>query len=280
MIERQIRNFDLKQIADSGQCFRWRQIVADAETVIYRIPAYGTYIDVMQQGDKFTFACTEVQWENIWQDYFDMLTDYNAIEQFILDSDDAHLQEAFRAGNGVRILKQDIWEIIITFMISQNNNIKRIGNSVDALCRCCGRKFKTAGDFGLPVEEMYAFPKPGEVPEDVFEDSSMGFGYRAPYLREMYAYTAANPQWIVELAHMSYDQAYEELISHKGIGPKVANCICLFGLHHVDAFPIDTHVKQLLDKYYAEDFDFDRYAGFAGIIQQYLFYYELLDPDK
>ncbi|MBQ4300063.1 MAG: 8-oxoguanine DNA glycosylase, partial [Lachnospiraceae bacterium] len=119
-----------------------------------------------------------------------------------------------------------------------------------------------------------------EVPEDVFEDSSMGFGYRAPYLREMYAYTAANPQWIVELAHMSYDQAYEELISHKGIGPKVANCICLFGLHHVDAFPIDTHVKQLLDKYYADGFDFDRYAGFAGIIQQYLFYYELLDSDK
>ena len=207
MIERQIRNFDLKQIADSGQCFRWRQIVADAEKVMYRIPAFGTYIDVMQQGDKFTFACTEVQWENIWQDYFDMLTDYNAIERVILDSDDVHLQEAFRAGNGVRILKQDIWEIIITFMISQNNNIKRIGNSVDALCRRCGHKFKTTGDFGLSVEEVYAFPKPGEVPEDVFEDSSMGFGYRAPYLREMYAYTAANPQWIVELAHMSYDQA-------------------------------------------------------------------------
>ena len=74
---------------------------------------------------------------------------------------------------------------------------------------------------------------------------------------------------------MTYDQAMEELLQRKGIGKKVANCICLFGLHHVEAFPIDTHVKQLLEKYYPKGFDFDRYRGVAGIIQQYLFYYEL-----
>ena len=74
---------------------------------------------------------------------------------------------------------------------------------------------------------------------------------------------------------MSYDEAMDSLLERKGIGKKVANCICLFGLHHVDAFPIDTHVKQLLDKYYQDGFDFERYKGVAGIIQQYLFYYEL-----
>ena len=77
------------------------------------------------------------------------------------------------------------------------------------------------------------------------------------------------------LRKMSYDEAMESLLSRKGIGKKVANCICLFGLHHVDAFPIDTHVKQLLDKYYSDGFDFERYKGVAGIIQQYLFYFEL-----
>ncbi|MBR1572413.1 MAG: 8-oxoguanine DNA glycosylase [Lachnospiraceae bacterium] len=280
MIEKQIRNFDLRQIADSGQCFRWRRIYADSESVIYRIPAMGSYIDVRQIGDRFSFACDENEWQNKWEKYFDLLTDYDSIEQVIENSQDLHLIEAFHCGNGVRILQQDIWEMIITFMISQNNNIKRIGNSVDLLCRRCGGKVETTGDFGLPVEEVYTFPKPDEVPQELFEDSSMGFGYRAPFLKEMYEYGRINPQWLQELKDMSYEEAYDSLISHKGIGPKVANCICLFGLHHVDAFPIDTHVRQLLDKYYAEGFDFDRYAGFAGIIQQYLFYYELLESGK
>ena len=113
------------------------------------------------------------------------------------------------------------------------------------------------------------------VPEEVFDDRSMGFGYRAPYLKEIYEYGANNPDWLDNLRKMSYDEAMESLLTRKGIGKKVANCICLFGLHHVDAFPIDTHVKQLLDKYYSDGFDFERYKGVAGIIQQYLFYFEL-----
>ena len=113
------------------------------------------------------------------------------------------------------------------------------------------------------------------MPEEVFDDRSMGFGYRAQYLKEIYEYGANNPDWLDNLRKMSYDEAMESLLTRKGIGKKVANCICLFGLHHVDAFPIDTHVKQLLDKYYSDGFDFERYKGVAGIIQQYLFYFEL-----
>lgn len=113
------------------------------------------------------------------------------------------------------------------------------------------------------------------MPDEVFDDRSMGFGYRAPYLKEIYEYGANNPDWLDNLRKMSYDEAMESLLTRKGIGKKVANCICLFGLHHVDAFPIDTHVKQLLDKYYSDGFDFERYKGVAGIIQQYLFYFEL-----
>ena len=90
-----------------------------------------------------------------------------------------------------------------------------------------------------------------------------------------YEYAKENPKWLDELKTMSYDDAMQSLMERKGIGKKVANCICLFGLHHVDAFPIDTHVKQLLAKYYQNGFDFDRYKGVAGIVQQYLFYYEI-----
>ena len=92
----------------------------------------------------------------------------------------------------------------------------------------------------------------------------MGFGYRADYLREIYAFAEANPDWLDNLRKLSYDDAMNTLLERKGIGKKVANCICLFGLHHVEAFPIDTHVKQLLAEHYRDGFDFDRFAPDSG----------------
>ena len=96
----------------------------------------------------------------------------------------------------------------------------------------------------------YDFPKPDEAGDEIFEDRSMGFGYRAAYLRELFEFARMTPDWLDNLKKMSYDEAMAELLKRKGIGKKVADCICLFGLHHVDAFPIDTHVKQLLNEYY------------------------------
>ncbi|MCR5145105.1 MAG: 8-oxoguanine DNA glycosylase [Lachnospiraceae bacterium] len=268
MIEKKIKHFDLRQIADSGQCFRWELLDEDESGCTYRIPAFDTYIEVAQTygSDVFRFSCTEDEWEDIWYKYFDLSTDYVAIEEVILGSGDEHLIESYEYGSGVRILQQDLWEMIVTFMISQNNNIKRIRNSVDMLCKRCGKEIGSG---------VYTFPKPGEVPSDIFLDKTMGFGYRGPYLAEIFEFAKDNPQWINDLKKLSYGDALDALMERKGIGAKVANCICLFGLHHVEAFPIDTHVKQLLEKYYSDGFDFDRYEGFAGIIQQYLFYYEL-----
>ena len=124
-------------------------------------------------------------------------------------------------------------------------------------------------------EDWYTCPKAVEVTDEVCDDWRSWCGDREPYLKEIYEYGANNHDWLDNLRKMSYDEAMESLLTRKGIGKKVANCICLFGLHHVDAFPIDTHVKQLLDKYYSDGFDFERYKGVAGIIQQYLFYFEL-----
>ena len=267
MYKTKIDNLDLKQIADSGQCFRWKNTGENEYTVV----AFDRALRIKQDGNEFELDCDEADWNNIWKSYLDMDTDYAGIAKLIADGDDAHLKEAYAYGSGVRILRQDLWEMIVTFMISQNNNIKRITNSVDLLCRRCGHKI----DGSAEGEELYTFPKPLEVPDEVFDYRSMGFGYRAPYLKEIYEYGANNPDWLDNLRKMSYDEAMESLLSRKGIGKKVANCICLFGLHHVDAFPIDTHVKQLLDKYYSDGFDFERYKGVAGIIQQYLFYFEL-----
>ena len=153
------------------------------------------------------------------------------------------------------------------------NNIKRITNSVELLFIRCGRTLQGS-------MARYDFPKPDEAGDEIFEDRSMGFGYRAAYLRELFEFARMTPDWLDNLKKMSYDEAMAELLKRKGIGKKVADCICLFGLHHVDAFPIDTHVKQLLNEYYKDGFDFEKYKGVAGIIQQYLFYYELIKEKK
>lgn len=261
-----IDNMDLRQIAESGQCFRWKKLEGRDDT--YNIVAFGRSLNITQMGNEFELSCDDKEWDEIWKDYFDIDTDYKAIADRIATSNDEHLKLAYSLGSGVRILRQDLWEMIVTFMISQNNNISRITKSVDMLCERAGVKAMDG--------DGYAFPAPGQVPDEIFEDRTMGFGYRAEYLKEIYVYAAQNPDWVDNLRNLSYDEAMNSLLERKGIGKKVANCICLFGLHHVDAFPIDTHVKQLLAEHYSDGFDFKRYEGVAGIIQQYLFYYELI----
>lgn len=257
-----IKYMNLEQIARSGQCFRWNRI--DDKT--YSVIAFGRRLTISQEATTFTMSCNEAEWNEIWRDYFDLDTDYEAIANLIARSEDSHLKEAFEKGSGVRILHQDLWEIIVSFIISQNNNITRITKSIDEICTRCALVAEGGG---------YRFPYPGEVEASFWDDKTLGLGYRNEYLKLIYEYAAQNPTWLDELKSMSYDDAMQSLLERKGIGKKVANCICLFGLHHVDAFPIDTHVKQLLEKYYKDGFDFETYKGVAGIVQQYLFYYEI-----
>lgn len=256
-----VDNLNLDQIAKSGQAFRFKEVGKNHFSVI----AFNRYLEIVQNGSQFSFSCTEEEFESIWRDYFDFSTDYSHIASTIISSGDDYLINAYNNGSGVRILKQDLWEIIITFMISQNNNISRIKKSVDLLC--------TAGHVPcINREDKYAFPSAKDISFDIFSDKSLGFGYRSEYLKDMFAFATENPNWLNKLKTLNYEDAMKELLAIKGIGNKVANCICLFGLHHVDAFPIDTHVRQILDAHYPDGFDFNRYSGFSGIVQQYMFY--------
>ncbi len=245
------------QIAESGQCFRWKK----QGEGIYEIPAFGRVLVMHDRGEgEFEFSCDEAEWLEIWKNYFDMDTDYDRIGELIRESGDEYLKAAYQYGEGIRILRQDVWEMIITFLISQNNNIPRIKNSVAALCM--------AADVGH-------FPKPGELDRQLLYDRSLGLGYRSEYIDAMYMYAYEHPDFIRKLTEMDYQEAFDFLKSFKGIGSKVANCICLFGLHQVDAFPVDTHIRRILEENYPDGFDFERYAGVAGIVQQYMFYYDL-----
>lgn len=260
-IIKKITHLDLDQIAESGQCFRWKKIEDDMYVIpaLRRGNAWIPELTIKRLGDEFELSCSEEDWTSQWYYYFDLDTDYDEVERRIKSSTDEHAKIAFEEGSGIRILKQDLWEIIVTFIISQNNNIKRITNSVEEIVR------RNSGHF----------PYPGEVDPDMFMDKTLGLGYRSPYLRDLFIYVENNPEWLSLLPELSYEDAVSHLKERTGIGPKVANCICLFGLHHVEAFPIDTHVKQLLEKYYPDGFYYDYYEGIAGIVQQYLFYYEL-----
>ena len=149
MTERKIADLDLRQIAESGQCFR---MVQKRENV-YALTAFGKYLEIEQNGDMFSFSCTEEAFGEIWEDYLDLHTDYGAIKRSV-DAEDTYLLEAVREGWGIRILRQDLWEMIVTFILSQQSNIPRIKSMIQRISEWYGDK-KETGEGHV----YYAFPR-------------------------------------------------------------------------------------------------------------------------
>ena len=262
MIGIETDHFNPARIAASGQCFRWRE----AKDGGFLIPAFGRVLKIYKTGDKsFEMDCPEDDWREIWSGYLDINEDYGRFADAILSSKDEYLKGALKLGEGIRILRQEPWETVVSFLISQNNNIPRIKKSIEALCN----------EFGEEIEDgVFSFPSAKTLAKHraTLSDKKFGLGYRDVYIGEIAEYVCDNPQWLDSVKKADRDTAYSELIKRNGIGPKVANCICLFGLHHIDAFPVDTHVKQILERHYSAGFDFERYKGFAGVVQQYMFF--------
>lgn len=277
---------DLGQLAKSGQCFRMRPEAEAEHGGIWSAAAGERYVEILQEGSHFLFSCEEAEFLEFWSSYFDMDTDYEAVKRSV-DPEDEYLQAAMAFGGGVRILRQELWEMIVTFLISQNNNISRIRGSVDALCEKFGEKKAGIGlvmepDGGVKmVERTYnTFPKAGAVAAGGSEGlAGLGLGYRDKYILAMAEKCGGQDgaKWLDDLRAADYHTAHGMLTAEFGIGRKVADCVCLFGLHHVEAFPVDTHVKQIVNAYYSGSFPLERYQGYAGILQQYMFYYKLND---
>lgn len=264
-----ISNFNIRQIADSGQCFRW-YMDSSNECDIY---AFARKLHVSQQGEKISFNCTEDEFNKWWFDYFDLQTDYKQIISGI-DANDIYLARAAEFGSGIRILKQDTWEAMLSFIISQNNNIPRIQKSIERLCR-----IQSLGGTSPEDHNHWPIPEAKQLyTEDETADmqmlSSLGLGYRDIYIREAAKYILESEDRIKSLKKMNYEEAYRELLSIKGVGPKVANCICLYGLHMVDSCPIDTWIKKIIECRYNGIKPRWMTAQNAGIYQQYVFYYE------
>lgn len=260
MITKQLTPCSLAQIAASGQCFR----LTECTDNWWRVCAGAQCVRVRQQDDRLTFTCGEDEFTSYWRHYFDWDTDYTAFLAAV-SAEDAFLTQAAAYGHGLRILRQELWETLITFLISQNNNIPRIRAAVEALCTRWGTQKTDAA--GAPY---YTFPE-----KDALAQASMpelraaGLGYRDKYIHAI-CQSSFDPAVIAALPPA---QAQAQLLTLPGVGPKVASCIGLFGLHDLSAFPVDTWMRKVCDAHYPGGFPLARYAGFAGVIQQYMFFY-------
>lgn len=269
MVRRTVDHFDLAQICKSGQCFR---MCREAEGC-YSVIAGNRRICVSQQGEVVDFYCEKDEFERFWKHYFDLEGDYAGYIRQI-DPADAYLVQAAAFGSGVRILRQDLWEMIVSFLISQQNNIVRIRRCIDNICRNYGQYMEDGQGQGY-----YAFPAP-EVLAALGEDDlkACNLGYRSKYVVRTARSVAAGAFDPEAVGRMPYEAAKEELLKLFGVGEKVADCICLFALHHLQAFPVDTHIRQALEAHYRQGFPKRRYQGMEGVMQQYIFYYELCGP--
>lgn len=265
MIEITVDNMNLRQIAESGQAFRWNQL--DESGYHYSIVAYSKYLEITQTGTKsFLLDCTEMWYMGFWRHYFDLDTDYETIQTMAAQGDDL-LREAAAQGCGIRILRQPIFETIITFLVSQNNNIPRIKATIEKLCERFGRKCTAPGG-----QQYYAFPEPKDL-ADIDKLQGLGLGYRDKYIAAAARIAASGCINIAGLEAEDYSTAKLILTNFLGVGEKVADCICLFALHKLEAFPVDTWVKKIEEKYYGGRFPQEKYEGYQGIMQQYLFAY-------
>lgn len=266
MIEFKADNFNLAQICRSGQCFRMNEAAENRFSVI----AGRHYLEMEQQGERCVFYCEEAEFRDFWERYFDLKADYTSYLGKIAPGD-SYLRSAAEFGAGIRILRQDLWEMIVSFLISQQNHIQRIRRCIDTICRTYGEKLENSRG-----GEYYAFPTPqalAGLPEDGL--MACNLGYRSKYVVRT-ARAVAEGEWDLEAVRLlPYPKAREELLKLFGVGGKVADCICLFALHHLEAFPVDTHIRQAMEAHYEKGFPMKRYEGCQGVLQQYIFYYEL-----
>ena len=277
--------FDVSKVFDCGQCFRFDRVYSSRHENEFAGCAHGKYISVAQDAHTiYIYNVTAREYYDVFEKYLALDRDYSAINADILSlSDNPTLKDAVSTSSGIRILKQDEWEAICSFIISQNNNIPRIKKIIASLSQRCGRKLDISHMEGHIAEShmenegnFYSFPTADEIlPLGVDGLFALKTGFRAKYIFDAAERMASGELNIDCLTNSaSTEEASSHLCSVKGIGPKVAACALLFGFSRLDAFPVDVWIKKVMAKYFDENFNPSALGQYAGVAQQYLFYYE------
>jgi len=251
-------SFDVGLSLDCGQAFRWYQ---DNDRVWHGV-AFGKYLSLYQQGDTVIFYnTTEEDFLNIWVDYFDLNRNYNSLYEIY--KFDKNLASAIENYPGIRVLNQDPWEALCSFIISQNNNIPRIKGIIDRLCINFGEKLENG---------TYTFPTADKLAPLTVEDlAPLRSGFRAKYIIDAAQKVASGEVDLASLEKMPIEEARTALQSIKGVGPKVAECVLLFSCKKADAFPQDVWIKRAMAEYYPDGLP-EAILPTCGIAQQYMFH--------
>lgn len=263
--------FSLEDTLDCGQCFRFRRDGDGWRGVAGNRPLF-----LEETGEGVWLSCSRADFEEFWRGYFDLDRDYAALRDSYLAV--PALRECAQYAPGIRILRQDAWEALASFILSQNNNVKRIQGIVDRLCRQFGTP--CGDDPSAPDGLAYAFPAPEALAGRSEADlAPLRAGWRAGYLLDAAEKAASGEIDLQAIAAMPLPQARAQLQKIRGVGPKVAECVLLYGMARMEAFPLDVWMKRAMKELFPgctpEDF-----GECAGIAQQYIFHYCRRHPDR
>lgn len=272
-------SFDLTHIFECGQCFRWNKQSDNSYTGVIK----NRVINVKKSNNDYIFSSNEsTELEKCITEYFDLNTNYEIIKEKLSNIDE-NLKLSIEYGDGIRILKQDIWECIISFIISANNNIPRIKKIIENISLNYGKKVI------FDNKEYYLFPTPEELSKASVQDlRNLGLGFRDT---RVYNSTKMilNKEIDIEklVKEKDTDKVREELLKLDGVGEKVADCILLFGFNRFDVFPVDVWVRRVMNELYIHNEDEnkvnkkeirkiakEKFLGIEGLAQQYLFYWK------
>jgi N-glycosylase/DNA lyase len=267
-----VKNFELKHIFECGQCFRWTKQENDNFIGI----AFGKVIEVEKRNnDVIIYNTDENEFNDIWLDYFDLNKDYTSIKEKL--SVDPLLKQAVEFGHGIRLLKQEPFEIIISFIISSNNRIPMIKKVIGNICRNWGKPIIYKG------ENYYSFPSVEALSNLSVEDyEKCSTGFRGKYIKDTVDKICSCVCDVNDIVNKDDDACHIELQKLSGIGPKVADCIMLFSMGKYSAFPVDVWVKRAMQYFYLapdvslikiRNFAREKFGDLSGFAQQYLFYY-------
>lgn len=273
------KSFEPEHIFECGQCFRWNKQEDKSYTGVFN----QNVINVKKENNKIIFK--GICKGNIKEEctkYFDLNTNYDQIKIKLSNIDD-YLKTSIQYGEGIRILNQDLWETLISFIISANNNIPRIKGIIERISKNYGKKIKWEN------KEYYTFPTPQELSKASVEDlRKLGLGFRDVRVYETTKIINENPNKLKELEQeKDINKLRENLLQFPGVGPKVADCVMLFStLKKLEVFPIDVWVRRVMNELYIKNEDEtkinkkeienlakSKYGNLAGIAQQYLFYW-------
>ncbi len=274
------KTFNLKDIFECGQCFRWNEQEDGSYTGIWK----ENVVNVKKEGQDYIFTgiCKNGKLEEEIHIYFDLDRNYEKIKDELSEIDN-YMKESIQYGKGIRILNQNLWETIISFIISANNNIPRIKGIIERLSKTYGNKIEWNG------KEYYTFPTPNELKNVKVEDyRSLGLGFRDIRLYETTKMILERKVDLKELEkNPNTIEVREKLLTLSGVGPKVADCILLFSdLKRLEVFPIDVWVRRVMNDLYIKEKDEtkvnkkqieeiakNKFGNLAGLAQQYLFYW-------